>query len=632
MSRSQAESIIKNLIREIVQECAVNGQAISETLVAFMVKAVVLDPRNDFSTEKTLTKDDVQKLINLCVKRLLDTKSPSMDTIKMQVFFDMNYTSRKEFMEEHKRVMEIRLQPVIREITDTRARTKDELESLYRKIVSSVLLRSGLGSPTDISIVREATAALQSVFPQPELGAFLSMNRPDKEKHLQELTSIVSGIRLFNKDCGKGGEGIDDLPNFLNEGIPATTANLNSEIQKAQQQCYKYTTLILKLEKQDPENLDIPLKLLKEAAINCRQQILFLQIILTDIIRSSDKVKDLINLLHSGLEKLHTTVQSKTAVPTGQVYPLFMNLSDIWTGFQDEMVILSVLTNILNNLENFTNGHNELFSDDYLSNFITSGEVKSDKDIHEESGSESINPKNYPNSEWLFPADTKNFEKLPLQYKGFCPVTLTEVPGLLVPGNTSMGILHHKDAYYAFSSEILAKKFVENSEFYLVGVADIARQNAELIQLLEMHQQFSTISTDPSANSINMIDKPVVKSNAECQTDTHFMDSCIVRNYYWNEWEMRRQAIKLANLRQKVTKSMQTNLSHFKRDNVAQVYLPKNQFSQTKRDNYSTIPKPSVFLNGLRGCGLFSETVYEKINLTIPVEQQLCGSNNGNPS
>lgn len=40
MSRAQAESVIKNIIREIAQECAVKGQAVSETLVAFMVKAV----------------------------------------------------------------------------------------------------------------------------------------------------------------------------------------------------------------------------------------------------------------------------------------------------------------------------------------------------------------------------------------------------------------------------------------------------------------------------------------------------------------------------------------------------------------------------------------------------------------
>jgi len=112
-------------------------------------------------------------------------------------------------------------------------RTREELESLYRKIVSYVLLRSGLGSPTDIAVVREATgsanacalftsffvdfylmpffaAALQSVFPQTELGTFMSLTKRDKERQLQELTLIVSGIRLFNKECGKGGEGIDD--------------------------------------------------------------------------------------------------------------------------------------------------------------------------------------------------------------------------------------------------------------------------------------------------------------------------------------------------------------------------------------------------------------------------------------
>jgi hypothetical protein len=53
-------------------------------------------------------------------------------------------------------------------------------------------------------------AALQSVFPQSELGTFLALQKKDKERQLQELMMIVTGIRLFNKDCGKGGEGIDD--------------------------------------------------------------------------------------------------------------------------------------------------------------------------------------------------------------------------------------------------------------------------------------------------------------------------------------------------------------------------------------------------------------------------------------
>ena len=127
------------------------------------VKAVVLDPANEFNVDRTLTKDDVQKLIKICVERLMDSKSPALDTVKMQVYFDMNYTTRSDFLEEHRRVLESRLQPVIREITDSRARTREELESLYRKIVSAVLLRSGLGSPTDIAVVREATGKYNKV-------------------------------------------------------------------------------------------------------------------------------------------------------------------------------------------------------------------------------------------------------------------------------------------------------------------------------------------------------------------------------------------------------------------------------------------------------------------------------------
>jgi hypothetical protein len=44
------------------------------------------------------------------------------------------------------------------------------------------------------------------------LGNFLSLSKRDKDRQLIELTQIVTGIRLFNKECGKGGEGIDNLP------------------------------------------------------------------------------------------------------------------------------------------------------------------------------------------------------------------------------------------------------------------------------------------------------------------------------------------------------------------------------------------------------------------------------------
>ncbi|CAH1782884.1 unnamed protein product [Owenia fusiformis] len=627
MSRAQAESVIKNIIREIAQECAAKGQAVSETLVAFMVKAVVLNPSNEFNVDRTLTKDDVQKLIKICVDKLLDSRSPSLDTIKMQVYFDMNYTTRDEFLDEHRRVLDSRLQPVIREITDSRARTREELESLYRKIVSAVLLRSGLGSPTDIAVVREATAALQSVFPQTELGTFMSLNKRDKERQLQELTAIVTGIRLFNKECGKGGEGIDDLPAILNEAVPATTQQVDIEIQTTARTAYKYTALIEKL-LLDKSFEGLSMQLLKEALINARQHESFLRIILNDVIECAQQVESLENNLAAKMEMIQATVQSKTAVPTAQVYPQFITLSQIWSAFQDEMVLLSVLSNILASLEPFTRGHREIFSDDVLAPFLDGASVRSDEQRMQEVSGNRVVPKELRHSylqgqEWLFPETAKNFHRLPLQYKGYCGFALVKFDRLLLPSNPEIGVLRHKDRYYAFSSRKAAEEFSENPDGFAGMVVEATKKSPELIQLLELHTQFASITPYAQGQGPGgkLIEKPVTKCDSGTQTDTHILEPNIVKSYEWNEWELRRKAIKLANLRTKVTHSQQTNLSNLRRDNVTQVYLPKENVTQTKRDNYSNVPRPQVFLAGLRGGGMSVPTDMTKMDLTLDVDQ-----------
>ena len=497
MSRAQAESVIKNIIREIIQECNSKGQSFSETLVAFIVKAVVLDPENEFNVDRTLTKDDVQRLIQFCVERLSKNKSPSLDTIKMQVHFDMNYTSRQEFLEEHRKVLETRLNPVTREITDSRARTREELESLYRKIVSYLLLRSGLGSPTDIGVVREATAALQSVFPQTELGTFMQLSKRDKVRQLHELTLIVTGIRLFNKECGKGGEGIDNLSAILNEAIPATTQNVDSEIKSSQESAFFYTALIEQF-----KNIKLPnemtLDVIKESLINVRQHENFLRILLNEIIGCAKQVDNLINQFAISMEALQQTVQSKAAVPTAQVYPQFVTIANLWTCFQDEMVLLSVLSNLLASLEEFTRSHKEIFPKELMAPYVDQLIVKTDTERMKETAKICVDPNEYINKSnvsWLFPETTKNFENLIYQYRGFCGFTVATSDRLLLPGNPRVGVLQYKDQYYVFSSSGAAKKFVEDPEFYRKEIAEVTKKSPELIQLLELYQQFSTLSS-----------------------------------------------------------------------------------------------------------------------------------------
>ena len=42
-----------------------------------------------------------------------------------------------------------------------------------------------------------------------------------------------------------------------------------------------------------------------------------------------------------------------------------------------------------------------------------------------------------------------------------------------------------------------------------------------------------------------MIEAPITKCDSGTQTDTHILESNIVKSYEWNEWELRRKALKL---------------------------------------------------------------------------------------
>ncbi len=45
-----------------------------------------------------------------------------------------------------------------------------------------------------------------------------------------------------------------------------------------------------------------------------------------------------------------------------------------------------------------------------------------------------------------------------------------------------------------------------------------------------------------------MIRAPITQCDMGTQTDTHFVESNIVQSYEWNEWELRRKAIKLVSI------------------------------------------------------------------------------------
>jgi len=94
-------------------------------------------------------------------------------------------------------VLDLRLQPVVREISESHARTRDELESLYRKIVSYVLLRSGLGAATDVGVVREATGSFSCSRCYSRCGLLLSVSG----RFVACLSAFCLLSFLLNENC-----------------------------------------------------------------------------------------------------------------------------------------------------------------------------------------------------------------------------------------------------------------------------------------------------------------------------------------------------------------------------------------------------------------------------------------------
>ncbi|KAK7195109.1 hypothetical protein NESM_000434300 [Novymonas esmeraldas] len=87
----------------------------------------------------------------------------------------------------------------------------------------------------------------------------------------------------------------------------------------------------------------------------------------------------------------------------------------------------------------------------------------------------------------------------------------------------------------------------------------------------------------------------------DCGTQTGQIDSFIDHHYCWNEWDLRRHALKLANLVQMRTHGAQTAASHFRREATTQADPRKESETQTLHDAATQPPHVVQYLKGLRG-------------------------------
>ena len=150
-----------------------------------------------------------------------------------------------------------------------------------------------------------------------------------------------------------------------------------------------------------------------------------------------------------------------------------------------------------------------------------------------------------------------------------------------------------------------------DTETYLAQIKEKALRNPEYIHLLRLHRWFPTASIARllrmhEMETNNKTGLPLSK-DASTGTPTHFVESYIDINYHWNEWELRRRALKIVNLKNCSTTSQQTDASHFLRDNETQVYPHRIKGTQTKREKGTNPPTVTTYVAGLRGKQIMAE-------------------------
>merc|ERR1712064_33360 len=186
--------------------------------------------------------------------------------------------------------------------------------------------------------------------------------------------------------------------------------------------------------------------------------------------------------------------------------------------------------------------------------------------------------------------NSPDFLQLPLDFQGFCIHTLVTQNRLLVPGNPALGVIKYAGRFSVFATEHGCVEFCAEPDRFFGGVRDVCYRFPELIHLLRIHDDFPRSSLHGIvAQTVGSA--AVMKADIGTDTPLHFVETNIDKKYEWNEWRLRKEALHMADIRRKATSATQTALSHLRRENETQVYLPRDVATNTAVDRGTNPPR-----------------------------------------
>mmetsp|Transcript_35941 Transcript_35941/g.43292 ORF Transcript_35941/g.43292 Transcript_35941/m.43292 type:complete len:578 (-) Transcript_35941:252-1985(-) len=574
-------SLVEKIIEGVIRGCSQSGIECTKFLAAFVARTIIDGDDPAFVMDKAVTEADVESLILKAISKISEKDSPSLETIKMQVSFDSFFLDEAKRQEE----LSINADKISDDMRENIAEMgldcqhHDPISELQQSIFNYVLRTSPeeAGDRTyQRAREREIAAAIESVFPRIGIRSFFSLTKEEKKSQLEELNNIVLGIRLFNRDIGKGGLCIPHLHNDCKEQTSELLDIIVDEVDSQSKLCEKYQEILARTTLTKLNISDSAVKRWKNELVNRRQLHKYMQITHQDVHNHDQNTGILRDEYISAMESLKSAVGQRSSVVKELVYPKFYNISQLWMKLSKGIDTTKHYSNSYRCLCEYKNSYNCTI--DKMEHII-----EMEGDILQELNCNKKSPFQLPppNAETEIKIETYNseknddedhyehtiedcillqhgttpdFENAILELQGFCPISITQ-NGMAVPGKPEHGIVSFKGRNYVFADEEAMRSFLYDPSTYLQKVVETAKEKPELINLLHLKEQFPNFFFTKDFVTKNNLMR---KIEAETQTPVHFTESYIDPLYSWNEWDLRREVIKLANIRRCKTSSQQT--------------------------------------------------------------------------
>ncbi|EDO63372.1 AGAP008870-PA [Anopheles gambiae str. PEST] len=581
----EPNAALSPLLQEILRHCERRNIRYDRPLVHFVMNLLSLDPRYELFMETvSAERRNHDDFVEACCTVLNDDRSPTLITLRMQCYFLGNFFDRDEIVEKHARNLQAKTFALTKEIIDHDVITKDEQDEVFNKVIVDIVVNMGLGNPECKDVMAETMRALNSVMSRSDKAKFVTLDRKERLMALKDIREIVAGIRIFNKHSGNTANGMADLPKIIDQSHESTKSILQITLCEIMDKVNLLTSALSAAIAYDlrnrsiitllPENITADdFETIKDLLAMYRQHEVYTRKLIDELAGIKLLIDGCKQEYEARLLRIHEAVQYRTAIPTDRVFPKFSELTRVWLQFQNFVFLLSEMNQISNTLTSLTERCASF--DDLAYRLLGESQIQTD-----------IDRLNKVSAKRLSLPDPKSCEIVPyeegmqMQLLKFCLWHLAEGKGLLMPGSIELGVCRVQKEHYLFNIPEPVTFFDEDPNKYFFKIVETARKKVQLICLLNMYDKLQASYSAPRCEGFQM--KLTTTCDQEVQTDLHPIPSNIDREYRWNVWDYRREAIRLANIRTKRTTSVQTLESSRAIPKSTQVYLDKVQSTQTR--------------------------------------------------